>query len=348
MSPAVALGLCKSQQPSPDPGAAGAPMCFPITPNPVGFAGNVGDEIFYMNLNANVTNGGVDLRYVTGLEAAYGNGAGTPVKGEEIVFARVRFVMHVTGAACAGNYRIIHPWGDQTFNDVPEGKRALFETIDIPLGALLDFEGALKGPVGPFPHWDGDGDEVPLARTALNGLKVNGDEFIGDPSVLHTYTGSPFIEKLDDGITPRYFLADGITPQHQNYLKVIAPVGCDIGGTPAPAGEGINVQKEPLGNLMGQVWTAPIPTPTKITQAEFTRTDTATIVDVWAKTAKNQTLLLTGNGFSGVQMTAETNALGIQNGNYQAHLVLPPSADLPLWLTWSMSLAVRCIKILRP
>jgi len=323
------LGLCKSQAPSPNAGAGGAPMCFPITPNPKGFAGNIGDEIFYMNLNADIVNGGIDLRYVTALEAAYGNAAGTPVKGEEIVFARVRFVMSVKTATCTGDYRIIHPWGDQTFVVDQVGPRALFETIDIPLGAFLDFEGALKGPLGPFLHWDGNGDEIPLDRTvAANGLLAGTDQFIGDPSVLHTYTGSPFIETNADG-TPKYFLADGITPQHQNYLKVIAPVGCDIGGTPAPAGEGVNVQKEALGFLMGQAWTAAIATPTQITQALFTRTATATTVDVWAKSASNQAMIVTGTGFSGVNMTEEKDDLGVPTGKYQAHLELPGSAALP-------------------
>ena len=324
------VGLCKSQAPSPDPAAGGFPMCFAITPNPAGFAGNLGDEIFYVNLNAFIDNGGIKLRYISALEAAYASGS--PVKGQEIVFARTRFTMTVNpqgadGQACAGSYRIIHPWGESTFDDVPVGPRALFETADI---GIAGFDGSLQGPLGPFPHWDGDGDEVPLARTAANGLKVGADEFIGDPSVNHTYTGSPFIETLPDGITPRYFLADGITPQHQNYLKVIAPVGCDIGGTPAPAGEGINVQREVLGNLMGQVWTTAIPTPTRITQADFTRTTGATTVDVWAKTAKTpaQSLQVTGSNFPGVVMTAVLNN-GARTGVYQAHIVLPGNAALP-------------------
>lgn len=320
------VGLCKSSASSP--AAVGTPMCFAITPNTAGFAGNVGDEIFYMNLNAFIDNGGIKLRYISALEAAYASGS--PVKGQEIVFARTRFVMSVTGAECAGSYRIIHPWGESTFDDVPVGPRALFETADI---GIAGFDGSLQGAIGPFPHWDGDGDEIPLARTAANGLKVGAEEFIGDPSVDHTYTGSPFIETMADGITPRYTFVDanGVQqPQHQNYIKVYAPAGCDIGGTPAPTGEGINVQRQVLGNLMGQVWTAAIPTPTRITQADFTRTANATTVDVWAKTAKTpvQSLQLTGSNFPGVVMTAVTDN-GARTGMYQAHIVLSGDAVLP-------------------
>ena len=47
----TALGLCKSQILD---AAIGAEYCFPIEPNPLGFAGNVGDEIFYSHLFVSV------------------------------------------------------------------------------------------------------------------------------------------------------------------------------------------------------------------------------------------------------------------------------------------------------
>lgn len=335
----LAMGLCKSQVPSPDPAAAGAPMCFPITPNSVGFAGNVGDEIFYTNLNVNVTNGGIDLRYVMGLEAAYAtaNPVGAPVHGQEVVFARTRFMMHVTpGTGCAGTYRIIHPYGDETFPDVPEGKRALFSTLDIPVGAVLDFDTVVdKGHVAPFLHWD-DGQENVLSRTnplanpngeILSVTPVGGaqQQFIGDPSVLHTFTGSPLTETIPGTATPAYFLADGVTPAHQNYVKVIAPAGCDIGGD--PLGEGINVNKVNTGFLMGQVWTAPIPTPTKVTQAKYSRTATDVTIDVWATSSASQTLLATGPSLRGAQLKADPSDL--TGKKYEAHLVLPGDTVVP-------------------
>jgi hypothetical protein len=332
----LALGLCRSQLPSPDPLASGAPMCFPIVSNPVGFAGNLGDEIFYTNLNVNVTNGGLDLRYVMSLEAAYGtvNPVGAPVHGQEVVFARTRFVMHVTpGSGCSGTYRVIHPYGDETFPDVPEGRRALFATLDIPVGAILDFDTVVRdGQIAPFLHWD-DGDEHVLSRTnplanpngeILSVTPTGGvqQQFIGDPSVLHTFTGSPLIETVPGTATPLYFLADGITPAHQNYVKVIAPPTCDIGGTPVEnGGEGINVNKVNTGFLMGQVWTAPIPTPTTVTQAKFSRTANDVTIDVWAKSSVGQTLLATGAGLRGAQFKPDPSDLS--GKKYEVHLVLP-------------------------
>ncbi len=337
----LALGLCKSQLASPNPAAASAPMCFPITPNPVGFAGNVGDEIFYMNMGVSMKNAGMELRYDTGLEAAYATATpvGSPKVGQEVVFTRVRFLMHITTPECAGTYRIIHPWGDQPFPDVPVGKRALFVTLDLPVGAPLDFDGAINGPMGPFLHWD-DGNEVLLPRTVANGLRIEPlgglpvAEFIGDPSVPHTYTGSPHIETISDtDPSPRYTNPVTHLPVHQNYVKIIAPAGCIIGSPVADGGEGANVMKEPLGTLMGQVWNTPIATPTHITQAEYTRSvvNGAVTVDVWAKSIPGKILSVTGTDLSGVKMTEElVNASG---SKYQAHIVLPATAKIPASVT---------------
>lgn len=331
----LALGLCKSQLDSPS--APGASMCFPIEPRPTpdGFAGNVGDEIFYMNMGVNMAGGGMDLRYESALEAAYGtlNPVGAPLKGQELVFARVRFLMHVNTPECAGTYRIVHPWGEQTFPNVPQGKRALFATFDMPIGAPLDFDGALNGPLGPFLQWD-DGNENPLPRTVANGLRLQPigfpvQEFIGDPNVEHTFTGSPHMEMIDGTNTPRYINPTTGLPEHQNYVKVIAPVGCDLGGAPSPAGEGANVMKTNTAFLMGQVWNTPIPTPTQITTAQYTRsaTNNTVSVDVWANSKPGQTITVTGSDLSGVKMTEEV--VNADKSKYQAHIVLPATARVP-------------------
>jgi hypothetical protein len=43
----LALGLCKSQEPSPNPESGGQPMCLPIAVDDLAFAGNIGSENFY-------------------------------------------------------------------------------------------------------------------------------------------------------------------------------------------------------------------------------------------------------------------------------------------------------------
>ena len=50
----TALSLCTEQRPSPNASAGGAPMCFPIVPDPAGYPGNLGGEIFYYNTSTSV------------------------------------------------------------------------------------------------------------------------------------------------------------------------------------------------------------------------------------------------------------------------------------------------------
>ena len=301
------LQLCRPTSP------AAATMCFPLPPDPSppSFAGNIGPEVFYMNLNADVITGAIDLRYVAGLEAAYGtaNPVGAPRLGQEVVFARTRFLMTVntTDGSCAGTYKVIHPYGNETFTDVPEGKRALFSTLDIPIGAIGNFEGVLNSQIGPFLHWDdGLGNAIPH-------IAVGAEQFIGDPTVQHTYTGSPFVNP-----------ADGTA---QNYLEVQAPATCDLDGV------GGHVLRVNTGLLMGQVFTAPIATPTKVTGSVFSRSATGdTVVDVYATTAPGNTLILTGQGMPSVQMKEDITAAGAGTSKYFAHLeyngLVPPTVTV--------------------
>ena len=309
----VPLQLCRSTASS-----AAGPICFPLAPEtvPPSFAGNIGSEAFYMNLNVNVPTapGVIDLRYVAGLEAAYGtaNPVGAARLGQEIVFARTRFLMHVntTDGSCAGTYIIKHPYGTETFTDVPEGKRALFSTLDIPIGAIGDFEGVLKSHIGPFLHWD-DGAGNPIAHIA-----VGTEQFIGDPNVQHTFTGSPFINSADNTA--------------QNYVEVEGPAGCNIDGTGGPNSNKLRVN---TGFLMGQVYTAPIPTPTRVTGAVFSRTAAGdNVVDVFATTAPGNSLILTGQGMPSVQMKEDKTAAGAGTKKYFAHLefngTVPPTVTV--------------------
>src|SRR5690349_21823683 len=82
----VALKECLSTTPSPNLGAAGKPMCFPLNPNPAGFPGNVGPEVFYNAVTVALGKGGTtfSMTYVAALEGSY-LPAGLPVHGTESV-----------------------------------------------------------------------------------------------------------------------------------------------------------------------------------------------------------------------------------------------------------------------
>ncbi|MBI5070545.1 MAG: Ig-like domain-containing protein [Deltaproteobacteria bacterium] len=290
----MALGLCKSQVQSPNPAAGLAPMCFPIAPNPSGFPGNIGDEMFYMNANANLTSGAFELRYVAGLEAAYGNAAGTPARGDEVVFARIRVGMAVP---IAGTYTVTHPYGVEVFPDLQPSTKAagagasVFFTVDIPLGALLDFDGSLGGRIGPFLQWDflNEGET----------LTVGAEQFIGDANYPHTFTGSPF---------------------GTNFIRVDGPAG--FTGVP-----GETFLQTPLAVITGQKWTAPIALPLQVERAVYSRNPASGLntVDVWARSSVGSKLILSGTDTPSLQMKTDGA------GNFYAHLeyssdLVPPSA----------------------
>jgi hypothetical protein len=294
----LAIGLCKSTQLGPN-----GPLCFPLQAEtvPPSFAGNLGPEIFYMNLNANVVSGAIDLRYVAALEAAYGtaNPVGAARLGQEVLFSRIRFLMHVNDPNCAGDYQIVHPYGSDTFTDVPSGKRALFSTLDTPIGVIGDFDTAVtRGSLGPFLQSDANGDGI-----ADPNIVAGADQFIGDPGATVPYVGSPF---------------------GTNYVEVQYngpnPVGAGAGQCNLD-GIGGGVVRVTTGNLMGQVWTAPIPTPTTVSDAVYSRTAAGDVtIDVEASTAPGNTLIVSAGGMPSVQMVEDKTAAGVGTKKYHAHL----------------------------
>jgi hypothetical protein len=266
----TAVGLCKSQAQSPNPAAGLAPMCFPLAADPAGFAGNVGGEIFYNNLTVAIGKGAAAggtstfaLRYIAALEAAYLPGP-APTHGQEVVFARVRIVIN---SQTPGTYTVTHPFGVEVFPDVGTGPRAVFYTVDIPLGVPGDFDSALNGRLGPFIQWD--------FVNPGESLTVGNEQFLGDPNYEHTYTGSPF---------------------GTNFVQVEGPPGADLDGL------GNNVVVSPLGTVLGQRWTAPIATAFKVQKAVYSRGAQLNTVDVWANSAPGQRLVVTGVGLPTIQL----------------------------------------------
>lgn len=299
----TAVGLCKSQVQSPNTASGLAPMCFPLAPDPAGFPGNVGGEIFYNNLNVLIGKGaaagGTDtfaMRYIAALEAAYVPGPG-PVHGQEAVFARIRVVANVV---TPGTYTVTHPFGVEVFPDVPAaGARSIFYTVDIPLGVPGDFAGALDGRIGPFIQWDVLNPD-PGTASGLEELTVGGVQFLGDPNYEHTYTGSPF---------------------GTNYVRVDGPPGSNLDG----AGNDFVVQ--PFGNVLGQRWTAPIPTAFNVQKAVYSRTASLNTIDVWATSAPGQKLVATGDGMPSIQLAEYAG------GAYYGHVEFPSAAIPPAAVT---------------
>jgi hypothetical protein len=166
----LGLQLCLSQ----------AGFCFTSQPNPsapISFPGNFGDEAFYFMASSDMALPGGGLALLSlALEAAFLNGNAQP--DNQLVFARVRIRID---APQSGTYKVIHPYGKDTFSSVVAGTRAINFTEDVGIGVAHDFQTALKARVGPF-----------LVSTRGQVTDALGEPFLANPAVPTTVTGSPF------------------------------------------------------------------------------------------------------------------------------------------------------------
>jgi hypothetical protein len=165
----LTLELCLSQ----------TGFCFTEEPNPaipISFPDNFTAEGFYFlaEVSMDLPGGGQAL-LVLALESSFLNGA--VVNGEQIVFARIRVRIDTPQA---GNYRVIHPYGTETFVDAPAGVRGINFTEDIGVGVAGDFAAALGSRIGPF-----------LESTGGRVVDALGAVYLANPNVPTTVTGSP-------------------------------------------------------------------------------------------------------------------------------------------------------------
>lgn len=205
-----ALDLCLSKAVSSRvAGAPGAPayMCS-LLPNPgvfddtqpIVFPTNFPDEAFWFTGDAAIQDPGtgINLIYVSALEAAFGSGL--PAAGDQISFARIRIRVDVP---VAGTYVITHPYGVEVVNVDAPGTRAINMTRDIGIGAAGVYTGALGGDVGPFLR----SVNVDAPYTETNPDTGATETFVGDPNLFEPVTGSPF---------------------GTNYVRIEGPNGIDL------------------------------------------------------------------------------------------------------------------------
>jgi len=144
---------------------------------PANYGGTFPEEAFFWSADASMpTNGNGEALLVMGLQAAFANGL--VAAGDQITFGRLR--IRVDNLQAGGSYRVTTPFGVFNFVAANAGARGINFTRDIG-GAAGDFVTALNSGIGPFLRWD----------TGLPLLDGAGNEFIGNPNVLHTVTGSP-------------------------------------------------------------------------------------------------------------------------------------------------------------
>ena len=173
------------------------PMCNAPTPAPdptkeVSFPDNFPDEFFYFTGEAGMTaNGGNNVLAIYTIEGTYGGGA------TQTVFGRTRY--RIRGGLVPGaHYKITNPYGIDTVEAGDDG--SVFVTDDVGVGSR-NFGGLFQGQVGPFLKWDNSAPAPPAG-------------YLGDPTVEHKVTGSPY---------------------ETNYVKIEGPgVGGDNNPNPCP------------------------------------------------------------------------------------------------------------------
>jgi len=150
----------------------------PAAAFPDNYGGTFPDEAFWNVCEALIpTNNGGNALLVIALEAAFGNEV--PEAGQQVAFARVR--IRADNLIPGATYNVTTPVGNFTFVAANAGPRGINFTDDVGLVPGI-FTGALGGAIGPFLQWDSD---LPI-------LDAAGREYIGNPSIDHTITGSPF------------------------------------------------------------------------------------------------------------------------------------------------------------
>lgn len=187
-----------------------ATMCFfdPVTANSTAFAQEIGwdgEAFWFLAESSGAMIGGGDALLVLGIEATYGGDEAT-VDGQQISFGRLRIRVD-TSTTGAGNYRIIHPYGEEVFNNVPADEKGIRFTRDVGSVNVLDPAAAFNGTL--MSDVMNPGRALPLNATAFltwpdyegnaslqdeftyqNGTTVT-RQYIGMP-VPHQVVGSPY------------------------------------------------------------------------------------------------------------------------------------------------------------
>jgi PKD repeat protein len=143
---------------------------------PDNYGGTFPDELFWQRCDGLMTTSGTGRALlVIALEAAFANG---PVAaGDQVAFGRVR--LRVDNLVAGATYTITTPVGVFSVVATGSGPNSINVTTDV--GLVPGVFPANLGNVGPFLTWD----------TGLPILDAAGNEYVGDPNIEHTITGSP-------------------------------------------------------------------------------------------------------------------------------------------------------------
>lgn len=284
----VKLELCT------DPGD---PYCImgavPEPGQPISFPDNFPDEAFWSSAESSIDAGGGDSALlVTAVEAAFANEL--PAKGDQISFGRIR--IRAGGLIDNATYKITHPYGVDTAIAEVGAVKGVNTTEDI--GSLTPdgvFDQTLGSRPAPFLKWTGT-DAPP--------------GYLGDPTVDHTVTGSPF---------------------NTNFFRIEGPAGSFTGSTQLCANAGLGdsptatddcIQSNDFA-VQGKIATR---MGVQATTAYYANSGTGHMMDLFAKSEPGQNIVVKGTGVAQTKMREDAS----QPGRYYVRVFAegPPPSDL--------------------
>ncbi|HJQ70303.1 MAG TPA: chitobiase/beta-hexosaminidase C-terminal domain-containing protein [Blastocatellia bacterium] len=189
-------GMCLSTLPDP----TRPPLVAPNAAN-----SNFPEEMLYWSAESELAGtNGVNGLLVMALEAAFES---TVQQGQQVTFSRIR--VRIDNLVQGASYRIIHPYGEEEFDNVAAGDRGINFTQDLGVGNFP--YGALNGRIDPFLTWDTFGLPPEQGGPAAG--------YLGDPNIEHQVTGSPFFDA--NGLPQNYFRIERIDPTTRQVTEVI-------------------------------------------------------------------------------------------------------------------------------
>ena len=246
---------------------------------PVSFPDNFPDEAFWSSAESSIDAGGGDSALlVTAVEAAFGSADGLPAKGQQISFGRIR--IRAGGLVDNAEYKITHPYGVDTAIAEVGAVKGVNTTEDV--GSLVPdgvFDQTLGSRPAPFLKWTGT-DAPP--------------GYLGDPTVDHPVTGSPF---------------------NTNFFRIEGPAGSFTGSTQlctdarlgdSPTATDDCIQSNDFA-VQGKIATR---MGVQATTAYYANSGAGHMMDLFAKSEPGQNLVVKGTGVPQTKMREDTSQPG--------------------------------------
>jgi hypothetical protein len=258
---------------------------------PVSFPDNFPDEAFWSVADSNLDAGGGDKALlVTATEAAFGSADGLPAPHAQISFGRIR--IRAAGLVDGATYTVTHPYGVEHIQAEAGAVKGINTTADI--GGLTPdgtFDATLASKSAPFLKW-------PAGAPA---------GYLGDPTVDHVVTGSPYGTNI--------FRIEGPAGSFTGSTQLCADL--TLGDSPTASDDCI---ESDLFQVQGKIATR---AGVEVTKAYYSNSGTGHMMDLFAFSEPGQNLIISGSGIPQTKMREDAST-----GRYYARVFAdgaPPS-----------------------